>query len=247
MIAPQFLPLVKKIRQKSVYRLFKIQIAVNIEIPHLGAHLDEQVQIRGGASEDDFRIFRNHPTGHPISFAPHLINLTPNRALVVLQFLVDVNASISQPIAYSPHLRPAHVLVFKSNFHRVQSHCGGVLDHFHEDHRVDFEVEGGGNGVLHTDVGLDFVIETRHLQQQVAIVVVLRVDFHNIAFFDIATLFLVDQKVLRAEALGMEHQLGGLVVWHFGEICEKVTDKNYQSKKVSLCGYFTFTTYSSSF
>lgn len=83
-----YLPLSKKVRKKSVYSLFKIQVTMNIKIPHFRRHLNEQVDHGGRGSENDLRILSDDSASYSVALRPHLVDLTSYGATTIFNLLV---------------------------------------------------------------------------------------------------------------------------------------------------------------
>lgn len=52
MVAAVFLPLLEQVSEEPVDGLFEVQVPVDVKVPHLAAHLDEEVDHRGRGPED---------------------------------------------------------------------------------------------------------------------------------------------------------------------------------------------------
>ncbi len=75
MVTALALPLGKELAEEAVDGLLEVEVTIDVKVPHLGAHLQEQVHLAGGGAEDDLGVFGDHTAGHPLPLGPHLINL----------------------------------------------------------------------------------------------------------------------------------------------------------------------------
>lgn len=107
------LPFDEQIGEEPVDGLLKIQIAIDIEIPHFRGHLQEQVDHRGGRTEDDFCVVGDDAACDPITLRPHFVHLAAYRTVTEFDVLFHVDARVGETGFQAPHLRSAHVLVLE--------------------------------------------------------------------------------------------------------------------------------------
>lgn len=83
-----YLPFSKEVSKKSVDCLLKIQITMNIKIPHFWWHLYEQINHWCWWSEYNFGILCNNSTGNPVALRPHFIHLTSDCPSTIFNFFI---------------------------------------------------------------------------------------------------------------------------------------------------------------
>ena len=75
MITSITFPLGKQLWEKAVDSFLKVQVSVDVKIPHLRAHLQEKVHLPCGGAKNDFGIFGDDSAGNSFPLGPHFVNL----------------------------------------------------------------------------------------------------------------------------------------------------------------------------
>ena len=70
------LPLAEHLVKEAIDGLLKVKVPVHVKVPHLAAHLYEEVDHGRGGPEDHLGVLSDDSTGDPVTSAPHLTHIT---------------------------------------------------------------------------------------------------------------------------------------------------------------------------
>ena len=78
MTSSGLLPLAEHLIKETIDSLLEVKIPVHVKVPHLAAHLYEEVDHGGGGPEDHLGLLSDDTAGHSVTPPPHLAHITPN-------------------------------------------------------------------------------------------------------------------------------------------------------------------------
>jgi len=150
MVTAIFLPFLEQISKKSINSFLKIQVSMNIKIPHFRTHLNEEVHHACRWSEHHFCIICDYTTSNSIPQGPHFIHLASDTSCTEFNFLIQINTGVYQTVLQSPHFTTTKVLILKCEFNRIKSNIFRIHN-IHVNISVCSKLESCSNTLLHTN------------------------------------------------------------------------------------------------